>query len=55
MFCMISAPKLRPNPLLKLSSNGVPHWPSSAGPAAHFPLAGQHVTPSAPALQEPLR
>ena len=38
-----------PNPSLKLISNGVPHWPSSAGPAAHFALAGQHATPSAPA------
>ena len=49
MFCMSSAPKLRPNPLLKLISNGVPHWPSSAGPAAHFALAAQRVTSSAPA------
>ena len=38
-----------PNPSLKLSANGVPHWPSSAGPAAHFALAVQHATPSAPA------
>ena len=49
MFCMSSAPKLRPNPSLKLSYNGVPHWPSSAGPLAHFALAVQHATPSAPA------
>ena len=38
-----------PNPSVKLSTNGVPHWPSSAGPAAHFALAVQHVTPSSPA------
>ena len=38
-----------PNPSLKLSANGVPHWPSSAGPAAHFALAVQRATPSAPA------
>ena len=38
-----------PNPSVKLSANGVPRWPSSAGPAAHFALAVQHVTPSSPA------
>ena len=38
-----------PNPSLKLSANGVPHWPSSAGPAAHIALAVQRATPSAPA------
>ena len=38
-----------PNPSVKLSTNGVPHWPSSAGPAAHFALAVQRATPSAPA------
>ena len=41
-----------PNPSVKLRANGVPHWPSSAGPAAHFALAVQHVTPSAPAYLE---
>ena len=40
---------LKPNPSLKLSPNGVPRWPSSAGPAAHFALAVQRVTPSVPA------
>jgi hypothetical protein len=38
-----------PNPPLKRSANGVPHWPSSARPAAHFALAAQRVTPLAPA------
>ena len=38
-----------PNPSVKLSANGVPHWPPSAGPAAHFALAVQRATPSAPA------
>ena len=39
-----------PNPSVKLSADGVPRWPSSAGPLAHFALAVQHVTPSSPAL-----
>ena len=38
-----------PNHSVKLSANGVPHWPSSAGPAAHFALAVQRVTPSSSA------
>jgi hypothetical protein len=38
-----------PNPPLKRSANGVPHWPPSARPAAHFALAAQRVTPLAPA------
>jgi len=41
--------RVRPNPLLKLSTNGVAHWPSSAGPAAHFALAVQRATPLVPA------
>ena len=41
-----------PNPSVKLSANGVPRWPSSAGPAAHFALAVQRATPSAPAYLE---
>ena len=41
-----------PNPSVKLRANGVPHWPSSAGPAAHFALAVQRATPSAPAYLE---
>ena len=40
---------MTPNPSLKLSPNGVAHWPSSAGPAAHFALAVQRATPSVPA------
>ena len=40
---------LKPNPSLKLSPNGAPRWPSSAGPAAHFALAVQRVTPLVPA------
>ena len=43
---------LRPNPSVKLIANGVPHWPSSAGPLAHFALAVQRATPSAPAYLE---
>ena len=38
-----------PNPSVKLSANGVPHWPPSAGPVAHFALAVQRATPLAPA------
>ena len=38
-----------PNPSLKLSTNGVPHWPSSAGPLAHFALAVQRAIPLSPA------
>ena len=41
-----------PNPSVKLSTNGMPHWPSSAGPAAHFALAAQRAMPSAPAYLE---
>ena len=37
-----------PNPSLKVSTNGVARWPSSAGPAAHFALAVQRATPLAP-------
>jgi len=40
---------LMPNPSLKRSTNGMAHWPSSAGPSAHFALAVQHATPSLPA------
>ena len=43
-----------PNPSVKLSANGVPRWPTSAGPAAHFALAVQRDMPSSPALQEPI-
>ena len=38
-----------PNTSLKLSANGVAHWPSGAGPAAHFAPAVQCATPSSPA------
>ena len=41
-----------PNPSLKLSANGVPHWPPSAVPSAHFALAVQRATPSTPAYLE---
>ena len=41
-----------PNHSVKLSPNGVPHWPSSAGPAAHFALAVQRGMPLAPAYLE---
>jgi hypothetical protein len=33
-----------PNPSVKRSANIVSHWPSSAGPAAHFALAVQRAT-----------
>ena len=39
----------RSNPSVELRANGVAHWPSSAGPAAHFALAVQRATPSSPA------
>ena len=39
----------RPNPSVELRANGVAHWPSSAGPVAHFALAVQRATPSSPA------
>ena len=39
---------LKPNPSLKASPNSVAHWPSSAGPAAHFALAVQRATLSVP-------
>ena len=41
--------KTQPNPSLKLSPNSVAHWPSSAGPSAHFALAVQRATLSVPA------
>ena len=41
-----------PNPSVKLSTNGMPRWPSIAGPAAHFALAVQRDMPSAPAYFE---
>ena len=43
---------LKPNPSLKLSPNSVAHWPSSAGPAAHFALAIQRATLLVPAYLE---
>jgi len=33
------------NPSLKRSANGMSHWPSSAGPSAHFALAVQRAMP----------
>jgi hypothetical protein len=41
--------RLRPNPSLKLSTNGVSRWSSGAGPAAHFAPAAHRATPLAPA------
>ena len=38
-----------PNPSFKRSANGMAHWPSSAGPAAHCALAVQHAMPLSPA------
>jgi len=38
-----------PNRSLKRSANGMAHWPSSAGPSAHFARAVQRATPSWPA------
>ena len=44
-FTLASLPReLMPNPSLKASPNSVAHWPSSAGPAAHFALALQRAT-----------
>ena len=40
--------RVLPNPSLKASPNSVAHWPSSAGPAAHFALAIQRTTLSGP-------
>ena len=34
-----------PNPALKLTVNGMPRWPSGAGPSAHFAPAVPRVTP----------
>ncbi len=42
-------PPARPNPSLKLSTNGVSRWSPGAGPAAHFAPAVQRATPLAPA------
>ena len=39
----------RPNTSFKPTPYGMPRWPSSAGPAAHFALAAQRVLPSSPA------
>ena len=41
--------RLRPNPSLKLSTNGVSRCSPGAGPAAHFAPAAQRATPLAPA------
>jgi len=45
----MAAKEVTPNPSFKRSANGMAHWPSSAGPAAHFALAVQRATPSSPA------
>ena len=39
----------RPNTSLKLSANGVAHWPSGAGASPHFAPAVQRATPLSPA------
>jgi hypothetical protein len=39
----------RPNPSLKLSTNGVSRWPPGAGPAAQFAPVAQRATPLVPA------
>ena len=36
----------RPNPSFKPTPDGMPHWSSSAGPAAHFAPAAQRSIPS---------
>jgi hypothetical protein len=46
---VLSGRRARPNPSLKLSPNGVAHWPSSAGASPHFALAVQRATPLVPA------
>ena len=40
---------VQPNPSFKLSPNGLSHWPSCAGPAAHCAHAVQRAKPSVPA------
>ncbi len=40
------------NPSVKLSANGVAHWPSGAGASPHFAPAVQRATPLAPAYLE---
>jgi hypothetical protein len=40
------------NPSVKLSTNGVAHWPSGAGASPHFAPAVQCATPSVPAYLE---
>ena len=37
-------PAVRPNTSFKRTPNSVAPWPASAGPAAHFALAGQGAT-----------
>jgi hypothetical protein len=48
MRCSSSIPKLRPNPSLKLSPNGVAHWACGARPSAYFAPQFQRATPSGP-------
>ena len=47
--CRCSVVRLRPNHSLKLSANGMAHWPSGAGASPHFAPAVQRATPLAPA------
>ena len=51
-YCAGSMAVALPNYYFKLITNGVPHWPSSAGPTAHFALAVQRAMPSSPAYFE---
>jgi hypothetical protein len=39
---------VRPNHSLKVSPNGVAHWPCGAGPSAHFAPHAQRATPLGP-------
>ena len=41
--------KVTPNHSLKLSTNGMSHWPSGAGASPHFAPAVQRATPLSPA------
>ena len=45
----LSSQRVRPNPSLKPSPNGVSRRAASARPSAHSALAARHVTPSVPA------
>ena len=42
-------PLAAPNPSLKLSANGMAHWPCGAGASPHFAPPAQRAMPSSPA------